>query len=145
MGRIGLLLQPVHVQLCNFRWRGGSQSVHKNVIAVCRTICRVDDHFSSKQQWMMKHLDFNFIWHNIILEQMMFLQHAGILSGMKARFWSFGCLHSSRAAKTLSPLLHILLNLQNVSPEFFCERGPLKFTFRVPLQTATGPLQNLHS
>lgn len=147
VGRIGLLLQPAPVQLCNFRWRGGRQSVHKKVSAVCRTICRMDDHFSSKRQWMIKHLDFNTIWRSVILEQTMFLQHAGILLGMTAQFWSFGRLHSSRAGppKTLSPRLPILLNLQNVSPEFFCERGPLKFTFRGPLQTATGPQQNLHS
>lgn len=56
MERISALLQPVYMLLCNFSWRGGSQSVFKDIITVCRTICWVDEgdeHFSSKKQWMM--------------------------------------------------------------------------------------------
>lgn len=73
MERFSVLLQPVYMLLCNFSWGGGSQSVFKDIMTVCRTICWADEgdeHFSSKKQWMMiKNLDFNIIWYDFIFVQ----------------------------------------------------------------------------
>lgn len=121
--RISVLLQPVYTLLCNFSWRGGSQSVFKIIITVCRTICWVDEgdeHFSSKKQWMMmkSELEHHLIWFYICAKKKILLLYADILLELLVSYWS--CLHSIHTGlQNLLSTLHILINLQNFCFSFF--------------------------
>lgn len=147
MEKISVLLQPVYMMLCNFSWRGGSQSVFKDIITVCRTICWVDEgdeHFTSKKHWMMMKIwtltSFDMILYSCKKKKSPFIrQHtSGITSELLKLLTSYSCwaarltlhsLHSPCFDKSAKFLLRLIFLQKRFFKNFFlmlytdCERA----------------------